>query len=456
MGATIEGLSGVLGYGFNEFRVRATQNGENSVTKENDRPTTPDVMGGDLTVASFNVLNFLTIFEDDTARNNNLQSAVTSSLEPRDANDFNFDGNAPEPGDPSYVPYAREFDRQLEKLVTTITTMDVDILGLVELENDFGIGSAGDAFAALVDALNTELRSIVYDWVYPGRDFVDTGDAISQGFLYKTDTVRIAWGTTVEILDDSDLPGLGLGALPAVFDGASTNRAALAVTFEELSSGETFIAVANHFKSKGSVGTAGALDQDQGDGAGFANQTRLNGATALDAWIDTDPTGSGDSNFMILDDLNAYAMETPISFLEGEDYTDLGRHFGRSDIYSFVFDGQAGALDHTLANSELLDQVTGATEWHINANEPDAIDCNLDLNRDPSIFDETVPFRNSDHEPNFIGLDLGASSGPNLVDGTSGNNVLTGTSEQDLIETNDGRLDIVRGGGLGDNNIFDF
>ncbi len=60
---------------------------------------------------------------------------------------------------------------------------------------------------------------------------------------------------------------------------------------------------------------------------------------------------------------------------------------------------------HT-AYPSLLQQVTGTTEWQINADEADALDYNLDFGRDPNIFDGTVPYRTSDHDPIIVGLDL--------------------------------------------------
>ncbi|MEL7088090.1 MAG: hypothetical protein AAGL98_06555, partial [Planctomycetota bacterium] len=167
----------------------------------------------------------------------------------------------------------------------------------------------------------------------------------------------------------------------------------------------------NHFKSKGASGlTAGDptdLDSDQGDGQGFWNDTRTKAAIELEAWLASDPTGSGDEDVLILGDLNAYGMEDPITFLEAQGYTDLAELFVGPDAYSFVFDGLTGTLDYALANAGLLPQITGATEWHVNADEPDAIDYNLEFGRDPGIFDGSVPFRNSDHDPVIIGLDLG-------------------------------------------------
>lgn len=381
-GDTVENLTGVLSYGFGDYRIQ-TQSGVD-FQPTNSRPAQPEAVGGSLKVASFNVLNYFTTLD----QGGNLTAV---GLEPRGANN------------------ATEFQRQTDKLVTTLTTLDADVIGLIELENDFLPGSSGNAIEFLVDQLNAVAGAGTYDWVNPGTRFVGD-DAIAVGMIYKTAAVTIADGTSVAVLTDADLPGLGLGGLPPVFNGPSTNRAPLAVTFEENATGEQFTLVMNHLKSKGSPGTAGAADQDAGDGAGFANQTRLNGAMALNAWLATDPTGSGDSDLLVMGDLNAYAQEDPVTYLEGTGYTDLAEQFIGDSAYSYLFDGQFGTLDYGLANEALLDQVTGATEWHINADEPDALDYNLDFGRDPSLFDGDIPYRTSDHDPFVVGLNLDSPS----------------------------------------------
>jgi len=116
--------------------------------------------------------------------------------------------------------------------------MDADVLGLVELENDFLPESNGNAIASLVQALNAKASAPIYDWVKPGRQFVDVSDAISVGVIYKPNSVRIAPDTNPAILTDDNLPEPFLGE--TLFNGPSTNRASLAVTFEEQSSGEQF------------------------------------------------------------------------------------------------------------------------------------------------------------------------------------------------------------------------
>ncbi|WP_293066981.1 ExeM/NucH family extracellular endonuclease [Okeania sp. SIO2B3] len=426
-GDTVDNLSGVLSFGFGDYRVQPVNPVDFQAT--NPRPETPEDVGGDLKVASINVLNFFTTL-DETDN----PGSGPNSLSPRGADNQD------------------EFDRQVEKLVTTLEDIDADIVGLVELENEFGSDQNGDgqfAIETLVDELNDRVGAGTYAYVDPGVPFVDTGDAISVGAIYKTDSVQIAPGTTVEVLTDSDLPGLGLGG--TVFDGEDTNRAPLAVTFEELATGERLTVSVNHFKSKGGTGTGD--DADAGDGQGNFNGTRLRASQALNAWLNTDPTGSGDSDFLIVGDLNAYAQEDPITSLEAEGYTDLIEEFVGSDAYSFVFDGQFGYLDYALANESLLSQVTGTTEWRVNADEPDALDYNLDFGRDPSLFNGQDPFRNSDHDPIIVGLNLESSTPGEVIEGTAGRDNLIGTDGDDTI-TGFRRRDTLTGGAGDDTFVY--
>ncbi|MCI4662926.1 MAG: ExeM/NucH family extracellular endonuclease [Neomegalonema sp.] len=409
MGDTVTGLTGVIKYSraTNEFstgssnqltyRLLPTETVSFENTRERD-DTAPEFADASLTVAGFNVLNYFTTID---------VSGASTSL-----------GH-----DPRGADTADELTRQTEKLVTAIIELDADVLALNELENDFVEGSSGNAIENLVAELNNASATTTWAWVDPG-DYVGS-DAIAVGFIYKADTVTVKAGTTVEVLDDSDLDALGLSGFGSVFDGTSTNRNPVAVTFEEIATGETFTAAAVHMKSKG--GTGSGDDADQGDGAGNYNQTRLEGVQALDAWLNTDPTGSGDDDFIILGDMNAYAMEDPITWLESQGYVNLASEY-ISDPYSYVFDGQVGTLDYGFVSSSMADQVVGAEEWHINSDEADAIDYNTDFGRNTSIFDGTTAARNSDHDPLVAGLALGEPNVP-----TNGDDVLTGTNDGEYI-----------------------
>src|SRR5690606_1834351 len=114
----------------------------------------------------------------------------------------------------------------------------------------------------------------------------------------------------------------------------------------------------NHLKSKGSS-CASDGDPDRNDGQGNCAGVRTDAAIALAEYLATDPTGSGDPDFLIVGDLNAYAKEDPITALVERGYTDLHAAYEGAEGYSYVFDGQLGYLDTALANEPLLGQVTG-------------------------------------------------------------------------------------------------
>ena len=161
----------------------------------------------------------------------------------------------------------------------------------------------------------------------------------------------------------------------------------------------------NHLKSKGSDCVADG-DPNLGDGQGNCNATRRSAAAAIADWLSTDPTSSGDPDFLIIGDLNAYLLEDPLTALRNAGFVNLGEAATGTDAYSFVFGGQSGALDHALASPSLEPQVAAVLEWHINADEPPVLDYNLESGRDPDLFDADTPYRASDHDPLLIGLNL--------------------------------------------------
>ena len=337
--------------------------GEPTFTPNNLRPSQPDPVGGTLRVASFNVLNYFTTIDDGV----NDICGPSMTFECRGAD--------------SQI----ELDRQTAKLVNALLGLDADIVGLIELENN-----PSQSLADLVAAANAAAGSSLYDYVDTG--FIG-GDAIKVGFIYKPTTVTATGPFAV--LDSS--------IDPTFID--TKNRPVLAQTFVENDSGEALTVAVNHLKSKGSA-CDDVGDPNANDGQGNCNGTRTTAAIAQANWLATDPTGSGDPDFLIIGDLNAYLLEDPLTALENLGYENLLKTFVGPNAYGFVFDGQAGALDHALATPELAAQVTGVTEWHINADEADAIDYNLNFGRNPAIFDGTIPFRASDHDPVLVGLAL--------------------------------------------------
>ncbi|WP_420451848.1 ExeM/NucH family extracellular endonuclease [Ilumatobacter sp.] len=376
-GDLITGITGVIDETFGAYRLQPTEYGTFTVT--NPRPEAPDDVGGDITVASFNVLNYFTT----------LDTGAEICGPQVDADCRGADT-------------AEELDRQRAKIVSALVAIDADVFGLIEIEND----PEDAAVADLVASLNAVVGEGTYAAIQTGT--IGT-DAIKVALVYDTTTVAPVGEPA--ILDQS--------VDPRFLD--EKNRPALAQTFEDLSTGGVVTVTVNHLKSKGSscddVG-----DPDSGDGSGNCDGVRTAAAEALVDWLATDPTGSGDPDHLIIGDLNAYDQEDPIDAIrEGaddvlgtdDDYVDLVRLFEGEDAYSYVFDGLIGYLDHALANLSLVDQVTGTTVWHINADEPDILDYDTSFKRDAqdALF-EPNPYRSSDHDPVIVGLDLCDSIAP--------------------------------------------
>ncbi|WP_159451450.1 ExeM/NucH family extracellular endonuclease [Demequina sp. NBRC 110054] len=372
-GDSVTGLVGVMNYTYggssssspNTWRVRAegSLGASYDFVSNNVRPTEPEDVGGSLTVSGFNVLNyFLTVDNgsDDIC-------GASEDMECRGADSES------------------ELSKQRAKLLLALEALDADVISLAELENTPGVDPAAD----LADGLNDLLGAEVWD-------SVDTGvlgtDAIRVGMIYNTDAVELAGDFTVmDSTVDED------------FDD-DRNRPSLAQSFTDLGTGEDFTVVANHLKSKGSCPSDGSADEDQGDGAGCWNATRAAAAQALVDWIEAGEAGNGDQDVLLMGDFNSYAMEDPIQVFVEAGYVNLSE-----GDYSYVYDGQWGTLDYAFASESMNEQVTGATEFHINADENPALSYNEDYMTEDAIaglYSEDM-YRTSDHDPVLVGLELG-------------------------------------------------
>lgn len=330
------------------------------------RTARPPAVAGRLRFASFNVLNY-----------------------------FSTTDNGPNVCGPARTLHCRGADttteraRQREKILAALTGLTADVIGLVELENN-----ASAAVQELANGLDSTAG--------PGAwAFVNTGtigtDAVKVAFLYRTAKVA-PWGSFRTLSNAVDVRAID-----------TKNRPALAQTFREKSTGELVTAVVNHWKSKGSdcnrASAPGELvDPDTGDGQGHCNRTRTSNAEALRDWLASDPTESGDSDFLILGDLNAYGQEDPVRTLLAAGYTDVVAARLGPQAYSYGFDGWAGRLDHALANASLDLQIQGVALWHINADEPAVLDYNTE--RNPPGYYAANAYRSSDHDPVLVGVSL--------------------------------------------------
>ncbi|NOT43687.1 MAG: ExeM/NucH family extracellular endonuclease [Acidobacteria bacterium] len=382
-GDTTTGAIGVMTFTWagnnasgNAYRVRPLGALDGYVRFEagNPRPAAAPEREGSVRVASMNVLNFFNTFGGCTG---GVGGAV---MDCRGAEDV------------------FELERQTIKTVAAVLGADADVVGLLEIEND-GYGP-GSAIQHLVDQLN--LATAPGTWAFIDAD-QGTGevnalgtDAIKVGLLYRPAAVRPV-GTTAAL---NSLAFVNAG------DSGPRNRPALAQAFVDLSTGGRVVVAVNHLKSKGS-----ACDvPDAGDGQGECNVVRTTSAGLLAAWLAGDPTHTGDTDALVMGDLNAYGREDPVVALEDAGFTNLAPLFPVPGSFSYVFDGQWGSLDHALAAASLLPQVTAVHHWLINADEPSVLDYNTNFKsagQQVTLF-AADRFRASDHNPLLIDLALTA------------------------------------------------
>ena len=259
---------------------------------------------------------------------------------------------------------------QRARLVEAMAALDADILVLAEMEND-GQGPLSSE-AQLLAALNERHGG---DWRAIPVPANANDDAIRNSVLYRAGRVQ------------AQSAPLALDAGPF----AERNRPALAARFRA-GDGPVFAVVANHLKSKGCRDAVGA-DRDIGDGQGCWNATRLDSVQRLHAWVGQHFAAMP---VLMLGDFNAYAMEDPPRWLRESGWRDALADHGDAIPYSYVHEGQAGRLDHAFANASMAERLQDATEWHINADEPDV----------PDLHPAGGPWRSSDHDPLVLDLRL--------------------------------------------------
>ena len=271
-------------------------------------------------------------------------------------------------GSGSMGPKTREaHQKQRAKMSEALAKINADLYGFVEIEQ----GQSALAELAADLSKNTGRRFTYID---------DGGSA--KGTYTKAGYVYCS-----EVLEPH-------GGLRYNDEGVDNRKKTQA--FREKATGEIFLYSVNHFKAKSGKGSGD--NADKGDGQGAFNGDRVREANSVLNHYDSDSYYYGDKDILIMGDLNAYAMEDPITVLREGGMIDLHRAFHADSSYSYVYHGQAGYLDHALCNETLYPHVTGMVAYHINSDESDSY--TYDKSNDQSMF------RSSDHDPVLVGLRL--------------------------------------------------
>ena len=135
-GDLVQNATGVIDDTFGSYCLQPTEGA--TYTAANSRTAAPEAVGGSLTVASFNVLNYFTTLDTGSPI-----CGPSANMDCRGANN------------------AEEFTRQRDKIIAAISTINADVVGLLEIENN----ASDDAVIDLVNGLNAELGGGTYEYV---------------------------------------------------------------------------------------------------------------------------------------------------------------------------------------------------------------------------------------------------------------------------------------------------
>ncbi len=381
----------VLSFGFGAWRFqpqqRVTGTGEDVLSVADTRTPAPEEVGGDLRLATFNVLNYFPTTGEEYAA-----SGAGSCTYYTDRAGNRVTVNSCTGNGPRGAAEGDDLERQQAKTVRAINSLGASIVSLEELENSARLGKDRDfAIGRLVDALNADADSGAGagagTWAFvpspppADRPTPEKEDVIRTGFIYKPAEAEPV-GSSQILIDEEN------------FDNA---REPLAQAFKRPGAPDDsgFVVIVNHFKSKGS-------GVDDGTGQGLANPDRVGQAQALSAFANRFAAERGLTRVLLTGDFNAYSMEDPMQVLYDDGFTAVESDTEGEETYSFS--GLSGSLDHVLANGPALEMVTGADIWNINSVEPIAFQYSRH-NYNVTDFYRPDPYSSSDHDPEIIGLD---------------------------------------------------
>ncbi|KVN96173.1 ExeM/NucH family extracellular endonuclease [Burkholderia ubonensis] len=355
-GYTVSNVEGVLEMRYGAWRVQPVPGAAAPAfdARANPRTAAPARdRHANLRVASFNVLNYF--------------------------NGNGLGGGFDDPANRGAKNY-QEFLRQDAKIVSALKALDADVIGLMEIQNN-GYGELS-AVRQLAAKLGSHWRV-----VDPGTARLG-GDAIAVALIYDSRKVEPVGRAATLAIDDK-------------------NRQPLAQTFRRVGGKHALTVVVNHLKSK-NCPDATSDDLDQGDGQGCWNATRTRAAARLADWLAGTPTGASSQGVLLIGDFNSYTHEDPIRLLESRGYRNLVSRWIGANAYSYVYNGEAGYLDHALASLPLAAHVKAVHEWHINADEPVALQYTLAYKSAEQQRTWYAPdaYRSSDHDPVLVDIAL--------------------------------------------------
>ncbi|MGB1321792.1 MAG: ExeM/NucH family extracellular endonuclease [Vibrio gallaecicus] len=390
VGDRANNLQGVVGYSYSDYRIFVTEDANNDtfVARGNNRDAAPDLKEGDIRVATFNANQYFNSVEGGGEANEFLAYDALGGAQS-----------------------STEFDHQTEKLVSALKSLDADIVGLMEVENN-GFGE-GSAISYLVTQLNAGLEEDQQYNIASAEGLTNVGElATSSYVIFRPSKVGL------ESLTVIPMPEQHLAD-----DSVVAQHDAVVPVFSFKDREETLTLAVSHFAERDATCSTEAPTDRQGgcadlrvSAADYLGQKlaemegekiilgSLNAYTKEDAiTVLTDRT-SAPEDYKINAAANTFVGDEP---LHGENGAEITESYGFENVLAIVepnsfnsVEGDAnGSLDYILTSSGLKSKVVDAVHWNINASESEVLSASNELGQEFA-----DPYRSAQNDPVVLSI----------------------------------------------------
>ena len=326
---------GVMDYSFGNFKLLATQ-ALTAVSGGLAQETTAQSGAGEIAVATFNVENLDP--GDGEAKFNTLASLIVNNL------------RAP------------------------------DIIALEEVQDNNGptndaVVDASSTYNMLIAAIQTAGGPVYQFRDIPPVDDQDGGEPggnIRVGFLFRTDRgvsfiARPGGNSVTATTVVNGTSGPELSFSPGRIDptNAAFNDSRKPLVAEFGFGDQKLFVIANHFNSKGGDDPLFGRFQPP---AADSEVKRIEQARVVNDFVDVILAVDPDANIIVLGDLNDFEFSATLDTLKGDALHDLIETLPQDERYTYVFEGNSQALDHTLVSNNVFNNFGVAYDVvHVNS-----------------------------------------------------------------------------------------
>ncbi|MCM3787085.1 DUF6359 domain-containing protein [Domibacillus indicus] len=309
-------VTGVVSYGYSNFKVLADEVPEVIDGGLKAEETTLTSTKDGLTIASYNLENFSTVSGEEKTRR--LAMGIVNGMK------------------------------------------SPDIIGVTEVQDndgpaDSGTTDASQSAAVLIEAIK-ELGGPAYEYtdVAPvnKEDGGQPGGNIRVGFLYNPERVSLAEGTKGSATEAVAYVDGKLTANPGRIDPENeafeNSRKPLAAQF--IFKGEKVIVVANHFNSKG--GDEPLFGKNQPPYLESEIQ-RKQIAAIVNGFVEDVKSADPNANLVLLGDFNDFEFTETLSIVKGDELTNMIERVPAEERFTYSYQGNAQVLDHILVTNNM-------------------------------------------------------------------------------------------------------